>query len=193
MQRPPAFSALKREGRAAYESARAGRPLELAPRPVTFHELRLLAFEPPEFEVFARVSRGTYLRALARDLGEALLCGGHLAALVRTRVGAFRLENAVSPEHLGELSAAGRAAEALIPARRAFPEMAMLVAADEGTRREVMWARPLPVERFSLEGERPAAGQSCLILDSEGRALFLAEAAADESGVLLVRPRKKLG
>jgi tRNA pseudouridine55 synthase len=204
-QRPPRYSALKRDGRAAYELARAGEPVELEPRPVTFHELELLGWAPPDLELRARVSRGTYLRALARDLGEALGCGGHLAALVRTRVGSLRIEDAVSLERLKELGPA-----ALLPVRRVFPELAVLVAPDDRTRREVLQARPLPLERFAVDGRaptsfaeasevseaearrRPVAGERCLVLEASGLALFLAECAAGDDGALLVRPRKKL-
>jgi len=187
MQRPPKFSALKREGRAAYELARAGEDADLQPRPVTFHELRLIAYQAPDVELAARVSRGTYLRALARDLGEALGCGGHLAALVRTRVGALRIEEAVSLERLRELGPA-----ALLPVRRVFPELAALAVADEKTRREVLQGKPLAVERFAADGRLPAAGERCLVLDGSGLALFLAECLAGEAGALRIQPRKRL-
>jgi tRNA pseudouridine55 synthase len=187
MQRPPQYSALKREGRAAYELARAGQAVELEPRPVTFHELALVEWAPPELVVAARVSRGTYLRALARDLGEALGCGGHLSALVRTRVGALRIEDAVGLERLKELGAA-----ALLPIRSVFPELAGLIVPDDKTRREVLQARPLPLARFTADGRAPAAGENCLVLEADGRALFLAECVPGEDGALVIQPRKKL-
>ncbi|HOX04967.1 MAG TPA: tRNA pseudouridine(55) synthase TruB [Planctomycetota bacterium] len=187
MQRPPRFSALKLGGRAAYELARAGEDVELEPRPVTFHELAVVGWAPPEMVVTARVSRGTYLRALARDLGEALGCGGHLSALVRTRVGALRIADAVGLDRLGE---AGDAA--LLPVRRAFPELPVVIVPDDKTRREVMAAKPLPLERFAPDGRAPAAGERCLLLDGSGLALFLAECLADESGALRIQPRKRL-
>jgi tRNA pseudouridine55 synthase len=186
-QRPPRFSALKRGGRAAYELARAGEEVDLAPRPVTFHELSLLAYQAPDIELAARVSRGTYLRALARDLGEALGCGAHLAALTRTRVGALRIEDAVSLERLRELGPA-----ALLPVRRALPDLAALVIPDDKTRREVLSGKPLPLERFAPDGRAPAAGERCLLVAADGRALSLGECVAGGEGQLLAQPRKRL-
>ncbi len=97
-QRPPAFSALKVAGERAYRRARRGESVELAPRCVDVVDLELKRLALPDVVFRATVSAGTYLRSLARDVGEALGCGAHLAALTRTRVGPFRLEDAVAPE-----------------------------------------------------------------------------------------------
>jgi len=94
-QRPPAHSAIKVGGRPAYERARKGEKLDLPARKVTVHRLDLLRFEPPELEIEIECSRGTYVRSLAHDLGQALGCGAHLSALTRTRVGPFRVEDAL--------------------------------------------------------------------------------------------------
>jgi tRNA pseudouridine55 synthase len=100
-QRPPAFSALKVAGERAYRRARRGEAPVLAPRPVQVHELALTACEPPLVRFRAVVGPGTYLRSLARDAGEALGCGAHLAELLRTAVGPFDLAQAVAPEAVG--------------------------------------------------------------------------------------------
>jgi tRNA pseudouridine55 synthase len=89
MQRPPAFSAIKVAGERAYDLARDGEMPDLAPRPVTIHSLTLLAAEPDHATFEARCGKGTYVRAVARDLGRALGCFGHVSALRRTRVGPF--------------------------------------------------------------------------------------------------------
>ncbi len=99
-QRPPAYSAVKVEGERAYRRARRGEPVALAARPVLVSALELVRFAPPDVAFRATVSGGTYLRGLARDVGEELGCGAHLATLVRTRVGPFRLEDGVMPEGL---------------------------------------------------------------------------------------------
>ena len=99
-QRPPAYSAVKVEGERAYRRARRGEPVALAARPVLVSALELVRFAPPDVAFRATVSGGTYLRGLARDVGEELGCGAHLATLVRTRVGPFRLEDGVMPERL---------------------------------------------------------------------------------------------
>ena len=97
-QRPPAFSAVKVAGERAYRRARRGEAVALPPRRVEVAELALVRYAPPDVSFRARVSGGTYLRSLARDVGEALGCGAHLAALTRTAVGAYRLADAVAPE-----------------------------------------------------------------------------------------------
>lgn len=93
-QRPPAYSAKKVEGRRSYALARKGRAPELPPVPVTVHALELLRYEWPELEFRCTVGTGTYVRALARDAGEALGTGAHLTALRREAIGRFRVETA---------------------------------------------------------------------------------------------------
>jgi len=102
-QVPPMFSALKHDGQPLYRHARAQREVERQPRRVTIHRLQLLAFQLPLVTIEVECSKGTYIRALADDLGQELGCGAHLAALTRLRVGPFTLEEACS---LPELEAA---------------------------------------------------------------------------------------
>lgn len=102
MQRPPAFSAIKIGGERAYDLARDGAPPDLAPRPVTIHSLELIAAERDQAIFEARCGKGTYVRAVARDLGRALGCYGHVAALRRTRVGPFSEADSVSLAQLTE-------------------------------------------------------------------------------------------
>ena len=97
-QRPPAYSAVKIEGERAYRRARRGETVEPAARPVEIRELEIVEAAVPDLEFRATVSGGTYLRSLARDIGAALGCGAHLAALRRTAVGPFRLDEAIAPE-----------------------------------------------------------------------------------------------
>lgn len=91
MQVPPAFSACKVDGKRAYDLARKGKDVELQAKPITIHSLTLLAFDAESMSLTLHVecSKGTYIRSLARDLGEALHSGAHLTALRRTRVGDF--------------------------------------------------------------------------------------------------------
>lgn len=114
-QLPPMHSALKHEGRALYEYARQGIEIERQPRQVQVHRLELLGREGDEIELEARVSKGTYIRTLAEDLGEALGCGAHLAGLRRIACGALSIEAAISLEALEALDEAGRVA-CLLPA-----------------------------------------------------------------------------
>lgn len=96
-QRPPAYSAVKVAGERAYRRARRGEAMVLAARRVEVTELELAELALPDVRFRATVSGGTYLRSVARDVGEALGCGAHLAALTRTAVGPFRLDEAVDP------------------------------------------------------------------------------------------------
>ena len=94
-QVPPAYSALKIAGRAAYAIARAGGQVELKPRPVNVYGIDLLRYQWPRLKVRVDCGRGTYVRALARDIGLALDTAGYLEALRRTRVGPFSIPDAV--------------------------------------------------------------------------------------------------
>ena len=93
-QVPPLFSAVKIEGRRAYEHARKGSDIVLQARKITITELEVLNFSKQEVMVRIVCSKGTYIRSLARDLGLALNCGGYLIGLSRTRIGEMKLENA---------------------------------------------------------------------------------------------------
>ena len=93
-QRPPAYSAMKVGGRRAYDLARAGKPPELPPRPVTVHFIRVDAFDWPTAKFTIDCGKGTYIRSLARDIGAALGAGGYLTALRRTAVGRWAIEQA---------------------------------------------------------------------------------------------------
>ncbi len=96
-QRPPIFSALKKDGRRLYEYARKGQKVEIKKRPITIKEFEITAIQLPE--VFFRVtcSKGTYIRSLANDFGKALNSGGHLTALRRTKIGDYNVNTAIDP------------------------------------------------------------------------------------------------
>jgi tRNA pseudouridine55 synthase len=94
-QVPPMHSALKKNGKALYEYARAGVEVERAPRQVTIYELRLLEDAGDTLRIHTHVSKGTYIRTLAEDIGQALGCGAHLSALRRTTVAGFTVAQAV--------------------------------------------------------------------------------------------------
>ncbi|BAO86729.1 tRNA pseudouridine(55) synthase TruB [Caballeronia cordobensis] len=108
VQVPPMYSALKRDGKPLYEYARAGQTVEREGRPVTIHALQLIACALPLVTFRVTCSKGTYVRTLAEDIGEALGCGAHLTALRRTGVGALTLDRAVTLDELANLSEAER-------------------------------------------------------------------------------------
>ena len=95
-QAPPAFSACKVDGKRAYKMARKGKEVEIKPKELVIDEIELLSFDLPEIRIRVVCSKGTYIRALARDIGEALGSGAHLTALRRTRVGDIRVEQCES-------------------------------------------------------------------------------------------------
>jgi tRNA pseudouridine55 synthase len=100
MQVPPIFSAVKVDGKRAYKYARTGEEVELKAKPLKITEMELLSFSQQEIEVRIVCSKGTYIRALARDIGEALHTGAHLTALRRTRVGEHDLHSALTLEEV---------------------------------------------------------------------------------------------
>jgi tRNA pseudouridine55 synthase len=107
-QVPPMYSALKRGGVPLYKLARRGEEVERKPRRVTIAQLDLGLFNSPLVEIRVRCSKGTYIRTLAQDIGAALGCGAHLAALRRTASGRFRVEDAVGLEALAAMAPAAR-------------------------------------------------------------------------------------
>lgn len=102
-QVPPAFSACKIDGKRAYDLARKGRDVELQPKVLVIDEIEVLDFSPTQLRLRIVCSKGTYIRALARDIGQALGSGGHLTALRRTRVGSVSIDDALSIDQTAEL------------------------------------------------------------------------------------------
>lgn len=104
-QIPPSFSACKIDGQRAYKMARKGKEVELKPKVLVIDEIEILSFNPETMDLTLRIvcSKGTYIRALARDIGEALSSGGHLVALRRTRVGDVKIEDCLSVDAVAEL------------------------------------------------------------------------------------------
>jgi tRNA pseudouridine55 synthase len=125
-QIPPAYSALKVEGKAAYARARAGEQVELKPRKVTIFELRLQGTTPGSATFHAHVSKGTYIRSLARDIAHALNTVGHVTMLRRTRAGPFGLEKAISLDFLAEAAKARRLIGAVLPLEAALDDIPAL-------------------------------------------------------------------
>ena len=98
MQVPPAHSAIKKEGKRVYELARGGKEVKLDPRKIFIKEFQITKIELPSVEFRVVCSTGTYIRSLANDFGQALGCGAYLSSLCRTRIGTFKLEDALSVE-----------------------------------------------------------------------------------------------
>ncbi|MER6816757.1 tRNA pseudouridine(55) synthase TruB [Actinomadura nitritigenes] len=156
-QVPPQVSAIKVNGQRAYKMARKGEEVELAARPVTVHEFRVLDVrrhgEVIDVDASVSCSSGTYIRALARDLGASLGCGGHLTALRRTRVGPYDLAMARTLDQLGEkleILPMAEAVAAVFPRRDVSEDDARKVA--HGGRLAAAGLGPGPVGVFAPDG-----------------------------------------
>lgn len=182
-QAPPAFSAVKVGGVAAYRAARRGAPPVLAPRTVQIHDLTIVAWEPPDLRLRVRCGSGTYLRALARDLGFALGCGAHLAALRRTAIGPLRVEEAVTPAALEAAFAEGRGWTFATPFVRLFADWPTVVL-DAAQRDEILHGGPV------LLADLPTTAPRVLALDAQEAPLAVLLPIAGEPGRW--RPRKVL-
>lgn len=164
MQTPPMYAAIHHEGRRLYELARAGVMVDRPARPVTVERLELIAWSPPDLTLDVLCGKGTYIRALARDLGAALGCGGHLHALRRTAVGSFTIDDAAPLDGLTSVSLM------LLPPERAVLDWPAVVLDAEQTRL-VRNGQTLLLTGFP--GERARAH------DPEGRLLALLARADD--------------
>jgi tRNA pseudouridine55 synthase len=125
-QVPPRYSAIKRGGRPLYELARRGIEVDVPAREVEVYALDLVAWEPPHVVLDVRCGPGTYVRALARDIGRALGCGAYLSALRRTSSGAFQVSEAVDLPTLRAAFEDGRVDEMLHPIEAAFDQLPVL-------------------------------------------------------------------
>ena len=125
-QVPPAYSALKIGGKAAYARARAGEEVELKPRQVAILDLRLLEATANEAAISSSVSKGTYIRSLARDIAHALGTVGHVSYLRRTRAGPFGIEQAVSLDFLEETAKARQLTRMVLPLEAALDDIPAL-------------------------------------------------------------------
>ncbi|MFQ5944793.1 MAG: tRNA pseudouridine(55) synthase TruB [Anaerolineae bacterium] len=134
-QVPPVYSAIQRGGVRDYERARRGQAVHPSARPVTVHRLELLDWAQPDLVLEVACSAGTYVRALARDLGEALECGGHVASLRRLASGRFRVEDTRTWEEMKSALQSHRWADIAHPLDEAFLHLKPLVLDDRSARR----------------------------------------------------------
>ena len=125
-QVPPAYSALKVDGERAYDLARAGEEVVLASRAVTIRELSIMAVDADSVTLTAHVSKGTYIRSLARDIAQALGTVGHVTMLRRSRAGPFTLEQAISLDKLGEAAKGRTLEDILLPLRAGLDDIPAL-------------------------------------------------------------------
>ncbi|MFP4052491.1 MAG: tRNA pseudouridine(55) synthase TruB [Phycisphaerae bacterium] len=178
MQAPPAHSAVHVEGRRAYDLARRGQLPDLQARPVTVHSLDLVDYDYPRVTLRVVCSSGTYIRSLARDLGEALGTGGYCSRIVREGVGAFSAESAV---RLGELDVH----EHLLPPIAALADLPQAVVSQRGEEKLAM-GQKVAAANTRLTGD-PPNGAEMAVVSEDGRLLALATYDASR---LALCPRK---
>jgi len=174
-QVPPAYSALKIEGKPAYARARAGETVPMKARTVTVSSLRAIAEDPDAVMLSAEVSKGTYIRSLARDIAHALNTVGHVTMLRRTRAGPFSLASAISLDFLEEAAKARALTRTVLPLEAALDDIPALPV----TSRQAEMLRQ--GQRLVGFPERPGL---CMAT-SEGTPVALVEALAD--GLRVVR------
>ena len=190
-QRPPAFSALKVDGRPMYALARRGVAVEAAEREVHVYGLTLTEWQPPRFGLLIDCGRGTYVRSLARDVGSALGVGGCLATLERTRVGRFRLDDALTVDQIAALAQAGEVGRALGPIDTALADLPIAWVDSAGERRVSSGALAKALERppwsFASDDSPPSTsaehGGRRRVYSIDGRLIAIAELDR-ESGAL---------
>ena len=186
-QDPPAYSAIKVDGERAYDLARRGVELELAARPVVIHAARVAAApDADHLEIEIECGKGTYVRALARDLSAALGACGHVSALRRTRVGRFDEADSISVENLEDFCNRGAGLEALLPVETALDDIPALAMTQEDAfrlsqgRAVVLLPRQVETLQSRLKSRQLGdtdASRTVLATD-QGRALALCEMRA---------------
>ena len=129
-QIPPMYSAIKIKGQKLYEIARRGEEVERKPRRIIIHELDVIGQENGDWLLDVRCSKGTYVRTLCHDIGEALGCGGCMSSLRRTQAGDFRLEDAHSLQEVQQAADEGRAESLLLPVDTLFTEERATISAE---------------------------------------------------------------
>lgn len=167
LQRPPAYSALKVEGRRAYKLARRGEQPELAPRPVEVYRLAVASYEYPRLELDVRCSSGTYIRALGRDLAESLGTAAVMCDLVRSAVGDFRLADAIDPGALTEQTISER----LVSPEVAVTHLPTAVVTDE---------QVALLGRGQLLANDELSGNAVAAIDGRGRLVAILKPSGDK-------------
>jgi tRNA pseudouridine55 synthase len=162
LQQPPQFSAKRVGGVRSYQLARRGDPVELADVPVTVHAIELVDYQPPDLTFRALVSAGTYLRAIARDLGNRLGVGAHLTVLRRESIGSLRVEDAHPLEQLGPA--------AVVPAQAVLQDLPSVVL-DDTARKAVAHGRAVSDSEAATR-----VGSGAVALLAAGQLIGVAEA-----------------
>lgn len=210
LQRPPRVSAIKVDGERAYALHRTGVSFpELQPRPVRIHDIQLEDFTPPTATLVVDCGKGTYIRSLARDLGEALGCGAHVASLRRERVGWLDVRQAVPPEAFAaEWSARGARSPGVLAPPAALAALPQVEVADPEAARvrcgqlgaaaaeRVIEAAELATDAAVGAGRADAAdagGRCVVLLDRAGDLVAVARVHDEVAQLMVVMPEQDHG
>lgn len=182
-QVPPVFSAKKKDGKPLYHYARNQIDVEISSSEVTIHDLQWRIEGPDRFWFSAVTSSGTYIRSLVYDIGQAIGCGGHLAALRRTAIGEFTLDRAISLEGLSQLKAGKDLGPAWEPMEKLLPEWSRITLTETGIRL-ARNGNAIPLSEAAQLTPGPRADQYRLF-DSEENLLAL---AAGDPETMTIKP-----
>ena len=190
-QVPPMYSAVKVNGKKLYELAREGKEIERKSRTIEVYDIRIRQFLPPDrVEIDVDCSKGTYIRTLCSDIGKALGCGGHMAELLRTRTGAFSLENAIKLDELKALAEQEKAEEVLLTMEESLEDFPMVKVSEKS--QKFLYNGGKIQERFLTE--KPAVlteGEIVATYDHENNLVGLYEIKKEENNYF-IKPFKML-
>lgn len=180
-QVPPMYSAVKVGGRPLYKAARAGQTVPRESRAIVIHTLEIVAVEGRDVTLDVICSKGTYIRTLCADIGEALGVGGHLLALERRRVGPLTLDQALTVEEVADHLAIGTLRDRMTTLDQALDRLPAVVVNEDQARRVIHGA---PID--SVEAARPAESTSVRLKDERGRLLAVGAWGPQSGGVIRI-------
>ncbi|WP_317854194.1 tRNA pseudouridine(55) synthase TruB [Chakrabartyella piscis] len=187
-QIPPMYSAIKVNGKKLYELAREGKEIERKTRKITIHDIRIRQFLPPnQVEIDVDCTKGTYIRTLCADIGKALGCGGHMATLLRTGTGNFKLEDAVKLDKLKELAAEDRVSEIFLSMEDALSDLPKVVVSETSTKFLYNGAK---IQSRFCTGDKLVTGQMVTVFDWQHNLIGL-YTVMDDAG-MYIKPFKML-
>ncbi len=170
-QTPPVYSAIKYKGKKLYEYARAGVEIKPEKRKVTIKNLEIIGINLPYIELKIDCSKGTYIRSIANDLGEKLRCGAVLASLVRTKVGPYKLEQALTLEKVEEICEQNKISDYIIPIPDILKDLPWIVV-EEGCEKRIKNGMELKRENLTLVGNFKS-GETVNVINTKGEVLAL--------------------
>ena len=167
-QIPPMYSAIKIGGKKLYQLARKGVEIEVAPRKIHIHEIRLLSYHPPDTVLFeVKCSKGTYIRALCRDIGDDLGCGAAMSFLIRTRTGMFSVQESSSLDEILQAREQGTLPYVILPMEKVLAQIMPSIVLKEECREKIRHGNSVGMESIQSDLSGIASGENCRIFCGE--------------------------